>query len=475
MTTTTPTGPDTTRQLSAWAAGFRLQDVPSEVVERMKALVLDYLRVVAVGAQLPWSRAARRLAVEMGGHGTSTILLCGDRLDAARAAFVNGAYAHACDLDDTHVGSMHHAGASILPAVFAVAEREDCSGRALLEAAIVGYEASLRIGLATQPAMFQRGFMATPTCGTFGAALAAGKLLGLSATDLAGALGAAGAYAGGLAQFYHSGSVIKRINGARAAEAGVTAALLTRAGIWGPRDILEGEAGFFHAFAGRAVPERITDDLGRGYRLMGVSTKVHAGAGRLQATVDAGLELGANHALRPEVITDVEVGIPAVIQGRLTHTEPPDLQSAQLSVPFSLAMALALGRTRGAQAAMRREDYETALESPAVRALATRVRCVVDAEIEAGTNTEEVPSRVTVRLADGTEHVARVAHPRGSPHRSMTWEELHALFEDSIGDALPASNRATVLDLVRALDRDASPRAIAAAFFAQAQWRDDHL
>jgi hypothetical protein len=110
---------------------------------------------------------------------------------------------------------MHHPGASVLPAVLAIAERDDLDGRAVLEAAICGYEASLRIGLATQPAMFQRGFMATPTCGTLGAALAVAKLLKFNAQDMAGALGAASSYAGGLAQFYHSGSFIKRINGGR--------------------------------------------------------------------------------------------------------------------------------------------------------------------------------------------------------------------------------------------------------------------
>ena len=110
------TGKGTTAVLAEWAAGFRLEDAPDAVVDRMKALVLDLLRVVAVGVRMPWSRAARRLALQLGGKGSSTVLLCGDHLDAARAAFVNGAYAHACDLDDTHVGSMHHAGASILPA-----------------------------------------------------------------------------------------------------------------------------------------------------------------------------------------------------------------------------------------------------------------------------------------------------------------------------------------------------------------------
>ena len=465
----------TTAQLAEWAASFRLQDAPDEVVERMKALVLDLLRVCAVGARLPWSRAARKLQLELGGRGESSILLSGERLDPARAAFVNGAYAHACDLDDTHVGSMHHPGASVLPAVLAIAERYNLDGRAVLEAAICGYEASLRIGLATQPAMFQRGFMATPTCGTLGAALAVAKLLKFNAQDMAAALGAASSYAGGLAQFYHSGSFIKRINGGRGAESGVMAALLTKEGIWGPRDILEGESGFFRAYAEKFDPLKVTVDLGRGFRLMEVSTKAHAGAGRLQATVDAGLALGAEHKLAPEQIADVEVGIPKVVAGKLTHGDPPDLQSAQLSIPFSLAMALALGHTRGPQAGIRRNNYETALKSPAVCALSTRVRCVVDAEIEAGTNTEEVPSRVTIRLAEGRSLIARVEHPRGSPHRRMSWDELSALFRDTVADALMPASLAKVLDLVAALDRDTRPREIVRSFVAVPGWleRDD--
>ncbi len=466
-------GNGTTAQLGEWTANFRLEHAPAAVVERMKALVLDLLRVVAVGAPLPWSKAARRVALDLGGHGTSTVLLCGDRLDAARAAFVNGAFAHACDLDDTHVGSMHHPGASVLPAVLAMAERENSSGPALLEAAICGYEASLRIGLAVQPAMFRRGFMATPTCGALGAALAVGKLLRFGPADMAGAMGAAASYAGGLAQFYKSGSFIKRINGARAAESGVVAALLTQAGIWGPRDILEGEAGFFRAFADVSDPAKVTGDLGREYRLMEVSTKIHAGAGRLQASNDAGLSLGSEHALSADQIVDVEVGIPKVIQGMLTQADPPDLQSAQLSVPFSLAMALTLGRERGARAAIRREDYEAALGSPAVRALSRRVRCVVDAEIEAATNTEEVPSRVTLKLADGRELVARVDHPRGSPHRRMAWDELRALFQDTVAAVLPAEPIRRVVDLVAALDATSTARDITAAFVAEPGWLED--
>ena len=166
----------------------------------------------------------------------------------------------------------------------------------------------------------------------------------------------------------------------------------------------------------------------------------------------------------------MEVGIPKVIQGRLTQANPPDLQSAQLSVPFALAMALTLGQSRGKQAGLRREDYETALLDPAVQALSARVRCIVDAEIEAGTNTEEVPSRVTIKLADGSVHTAREDHPRGSPHRRMSWDELSALFRDSTGDALPEPSKNKILDLVAGLDRGSKPHDITALFVAPPGW-----
>ena len=461
-----------TAYLSEWAAGFRLQHAPREVVERMKALVLDLLRVVAVGAKLPWSRDARKYALRLGGKPSSTVLWYGDRMDPPRAAFVNGSFAHACDLDDTHVGSMHHSGAAVLPAILAVAEQDNASGRALLEAAIVGYEACLRIGLAVQPQLFQKGFLATATVGPLGAALAAGKVMGFKAQDLAGTLGSACTYAGGLAQFYKSGSVIKRVNAGKAAECGVISALLVRDGIWGPRDILEGAAaGFFRAFSDAPRPEKVTGDLGRGYRLMEVSTKVHAGAGRLQATNDAGLALASAHQLAPAHIADVEVGIPKVIQGMLTKNDPHDMQSAMLSVPFSLAMALALGRKRGPAAGITPTDYDDLIGDREVRALSMRVRCVVDPEIEAKTNTEEVPSRVTLKLADGRTLEAKVDHPRGSPHRPMAWDETAALFRDTVAGDLPARSIDKVVRLVADLDGKARARELARAFVVPAKPR----
>ncbi len=453
-----------TLALATWAAGFRLEHAPVEVVDRMKLLVLDFFRVVAVGAGLPWSRGARNLMLELGGNGTSTVLLYGDRLDASRAAFVNGAFAHACDLDDTHVGSMHHAGASILPAVFAMAERTQASGKQVLEAAICGYEASLRIGLAVAPSAFHRGFMPTSSSGVLGAAIAAGKLLDFQAQEMAGALGAAANFAGGLAQFYKSGSTIKRINGGHAAESGVVAALLTRHGISGPTDILEGESGFFRAFADQFDASHIEAALGQEFRLMEVSTKVHAGAGRLQATTDAGLALASEHQFTADQIVDIEAAIPKVIQGRLTHASPQDMQSAQMSVPFALAIALTIGSRRGANAGLRPDDYELGLASSEIQALAVRVRCVLDDEIERATTSEEVPAKVTVRLADGRLLTARVAHPRGSPKRRMSMDEVRALFCDTAAPLLPDAQIARVTELVTDLDRIERAEELVTAF-----------
>jgi 2-methylcitrate dehydratase PrpD len=150
----------------------------------------------------------------------------------------------------------------------------------------------------------------------------------------------------------------------------------------------------------------------------------------------------------------------------LTKNDPHDVQSAQLSVPFALAMALSLGRTRGADAGMRPEDYEKAIVDPTVKALALRVRCVVDPEIEAKTNTEEVPSRVTLKLADGTQLEARIDHPRGSPHRPMAWNELAALFRDTVFGTLPEPSIAKVLDVLARLDGEATARDVTSIFRA---------
>src|SRR3984957_15350205 len=186
----------------------------------------------------------------------------------------------------------------------------------------------IRIGLSIQPSHFGRGFQSTATCGGFGAAVAAARLAfnGAKAADhkIASSIGLVASFSGGLTQFYQSGSTVKRIHAARAAENGVTAALLVAQGFSGPTDIIEGSNGFARAYADAFEPATITGNLGSTYLLDGVTVKGHAASARVQAAIEGVLHLGREHRVAAADIADLYVGIPAVILGRLTIPGPGD-------------------------------------------------------------------------------------------------------------------------------------------------------
>ncbi|MGH9356978.1 MAG: MmgE/PrpD family protein [Terriglobia bacterium] len=414
-----------TLALAKFAAALRGEHLPQEVSERIGELFLDYLRVASIGASTPWSEWARAYVARLGGKGKASILFSSGRTNPVQAAFLNATYAGSIDSDDTHVGSMLHPGTIVFSAALAVGTEIGASGRDFLAAVAAGYEAMIRIGLAVQPTHFRRGFQSTSTCGGFGAATAAAKLLfrgdaAVQQRRIAETLGLVGSFAGGLTQFYHSGSTVKRIHAARAAENGVAAALLASEGFSGPVDVLEGKDGFARAYADEADFGLLTDELGNRFRLLEVAFKVHACSARIQAAVEGVLELGRDHGFRPEDIAEICVGVPSVIAGRLTIPRPVDLQAAQMSLPFSVALAASKARKAGSGFALDVADYGRGLSDPAVQAVESRVRCNVDSEVEAATTAESVAAKVVVRLRSGTEHASFVLAPKGSPSRPLT-------------------------------------------------------
>jgi 2-methylcitrate dehydratase PrpD len=442
-----------TAHLAAWAAEVHYGEVPPAVTDFAKGLILDFIRATATGARTPWATGVRDLIVQLGGSGRSTTFFFGDRLDPARAALVNGALAHATDMDDTHVGAMLHPGAAILPAVFAVAEDIDAPGQEVLSAMVVGYETAVRIALAVQPSHFQRGFQATATCGVFGAAAGAGRLLHLDADALAGALGIAGSSAAGLAQFYYSGSLVKRIHAGCAAQSGVMAALFAGAGLEGPRDILEGEAGFGHAYADKFDPTRILSGLGTDFKLPEVTIKPHATSARFQSAVEVALVLAAERGIRTEDIVAIEVAIPRVILGKLTQRNPPDVSAAQLSLPFTVGLAFTLGQRRGGELPLTVDDYRTWLDDAGVRRLARVTECRVDDEIDAGTTDECVPARISVTLADGSAQIGFIERPLGAPGRPLSPAQRDSLFSASLEGIASAAVAKGITEAVEELDQ----------------------
>lgn len=431
-----------TAAVGSFAAKLLSQCLPQEIEAKLGELFLDYLRVASIGERMPWSAWAREYQRSLGGHGKSCVLYSEQKTNPVQASFLNATYAGSIDSDDTHVGSMLHPGAIVFSAALAIATDIGSSGRQFVSAVAAGYEAMIRIGLAIQPSHFRRGFQSTSTCGGFGAATAAAMLLSDehdTARRISETLGIAASFAGGLTQFYQSGSTIKRIHAAHAAECGVSSALLALQGFSGPVDILEGANGFARAYADEAKFNLLTDGLGSDFRLMEVMVKGHACSARIQAAVEGVFELAKAEEFAPGDIEAIHVGIPSVIAGRLTLPDPVDLQAAQMSMPFSVALAVSKLRHSKPTVALEISDYESGLKDDDVRALQDLIHWEIDAEVEAATTTESVPAKVAIRLKGGREVAVFVLAPRGSPARPVTHEEQVQRFHIEVGRRLSYS------------------------------------
>jgi len=431
-----------TARFAAWAAGVGTSGLPPEVVARAKALTLDLVGSIVRARHEAESTPALLAAVRALGLSGGTASVFGDaaRYTPAGAALMNGALAHSLDFDDTHAAGSLHPGAAVIPAAFAAAELAEAEGARLIAAIVAGYEAAIRLALALPAAdHYDRGFHPTATCGAFGGAVAAAQVLGLDAKGIEDALGIVLSQASGSLQFLANGAWTKRFQVGWSAMAGLAAALLAREGFRGAAEAIEGRHGFLRAHAPAPAPDRVLDGLGESFALMATAVKPYPSCRYGHAAIDAALALRAAHGLAAEEITAVTVHLPAkgmllIGEPAARKAEPANVVDAQFSGPFVVAAALATG-TLGW------ESYAL-LDDPAVRALARRVRCVEDPEIEA-----EFPAnmagRTTVETARGS-FTAKVVVPKGEPGNFMTEAELAAKFH-GLADAILSPARASAL------------------------------
>jgi 2-methylcitrate dehydratase PrpD len=454
VTSTTDNKP--TRALAAFTAHFDPKTLPAEVRQKLGWLLLDYLRVSSIGARLPWSDWARRYVGVVGKAGASHALFSADLLNPQHATFLNVTFGSSFDADDTHVGAMLHPGVAVWSAALASAEHAGAAGADVIAAVVAGYETIIRIGLSLQPSHFKRGFQSTGTCDAFGTAAAAGRILfrGSAAEQkILDAIGLAGSYPSGVAQFYYSGSSGKRIQAAHAAQMGVAAALLTQQGFSGPADIIEGTGGFARAYADRWDPATIEEGLGTRFHLMDVLMKSHAAAARVAAGIDGMLALRQQHGFGVNDIAKMHLGIPRIIQGRLTNPHPVDLQAAQMCLPFSVAVAAKIPLKPGEVATIAVADYEAALADKSLHALEERTTTALDDEVEAASNELSTAARVSVELRDGRKLSLLVPAPKGSPAQPFTATEHEARFTQELSTRISAQACAEIIAVAKDLDR----------------------
>lgn len=436
--------------LAAFARELRFDDIPPDVVSKAKQHLLDALGIAIASSAYPFGEAVAATARRWGGQAESTLVAFGDRLPAPSAAMVNGTLIHSLDYDDTHMGSIVHVSAPTVPAALAVGEARGASGREVLAALIASYEATIRIGLAAPGRFHDRGFHATPIAGVFGAALAAGRLLGLSEQQLTWALGIAGSQATGLQEFINDGTWVKRFHPGWAAHGGVVAAELASNGFTAPARVLEGRYGLYNVLLGpdKFDQATITAGLGSVWHTREITFKPYPCCHLLHAFIDAAIAAKREGKVRVEEIERIECRIPATPQHLLC--EPLDAKYAPLttyqamfSLPYAVAVAL-LDERAGL-----RQFSEQRIREPQVLELARRVVWTDDPE---SLYPRYFSGYVKIQTRDGRTVEHRESYNRGCPENPLAYEDLVSKFRDNAEPVLGAQKADAVVRLVEQLD-----------------------
>lgn len=402
----------------------------------MKRLLLDYCGVALAGSRAETGAIAGRFAIEIGGDRQATVIGTSAQVPAVHAAFANAVAEHSIELDDVDDMALFHYGPPVVSAALAVAEWKHAGGRSLLTAMLAGCEMTNRLSLATNPELRNRGFHTTPTCGVFGAAIAAGRLLGLSEDALTSALGLAGAQAGGLMEMYGP-SMQKRINPGPAARDGVGSAVLAGMGFTGADTVLDGERGFGAAFAGGLNLDALLAGLGRDVPVT-VEYKPYAAARPIHNAIDCALILRNEHGVDPAQIAKVVVYRHPAWADYHLNASPTTYHEAQVSLPYSTSLAFIEGRALPDQYA------DDRLSRPDLVGLTHRVSIATDDTLPRG-----VSCRMVVTMNDGTEVQCQVDDPKGSIGNPMSDEELAAKFALLAGPVIGEARVSEVVDAVR--------------------------
>ena len=342
-------------------------------------------------------------------------------LTASGAAFVNGTAAHGEDFDDTFEGGPVHAGAVIVPAVLAACERHNADGRMALTGIAVGTEVLCRLSLVVPKAVHKAGFHPTAIFGAMGAAAGVGAALGLNARQIVDALGIAGSMAGGIIEYLAEGAWTKRLHAGWAAQSGIRAALLAKAGFVGPRTVFEGVHGLFHGFAHTTEGnyDALTGDFGTRWVTDTLAFKPYPCGTMAQPYIDCARRL-AGRGVRAEDIREIVCEVAEGTVHRLWEPladkqRPRNGYSAKFATPYLLAAGFVHGGV-GLSA-----FTEAAIKEPDVLALAAKVKFVIDPQNPYPTN---YTGHVAATMKDGSLIEERQPHLRGGAQEPLTRQDV---------------------------------------------------
>ena len=369
--------------------------LPEDVIHHAKRCILDFLGVALAGSSIGAAALITDVIRNMGGEEEAVIIGDGIRIPALSAALVNGVRGHTLDMDDGHRYANAHLGVAVIPAALAVAEKEDLSGKELVESIVVGYETMIRVATAINPSHLQRGFHTTGTVGPIGAAAACSKLLGLNAEGVKNALSIAGLQGAGLLEVATSGQMMKPLHPGKAAQAGVLSSLLAQKGAEGPDLIFEGEKGFFRAFSDVNALGNFASDLGSNFDIRNTYFKMYAACRHVHPTLDALKTIMEAHEIDLDEIKHIDVSTYSVayrLTGQKSGAETE--LAAKFSLPISVGLMLVYGKAGVDQYSLEH------IRNPLVQDIADKVTIQVD-EARDDVYPEKRGARITIDTTQG--------------------------------------------------------------------------
>ena len=433
-------------KLASFITDLRADRLPANVIEMAKLCVLDWLASAIAGGTTRPIQMFVNVARGLGGTPQATVIPDGFKTSCHLAALVNAASSHVVEMDDLHKPSVLHPAAPVIPAALAAAERDGIAGPEFLTAVVAGYEVAISAGEALGPSHYHF-WHTTATCGVFGAAAAAGKLLRLTPEQIVWALGSAGTQSAGLWEFLVEGAMSKQLHLGKAAADGLLAALLAEQGLTAASQIFEGEKGLAQATSAAPELARLTEGLGtRPLRILENSFKAHAACYHIHSSIDAALALKTRLNAKPTEIKRIAVRVYSAALDLLEKIEPASPYAAKFSIPYCIATALLHGRVG-------LDDFtQEGVHNPAVRQLMSTVVLHRDPELDR-VYPDKWPAIVTIETTQGIRHEARVDFPKGDPKNPMTPEELIAKFHALTVRILPEPSRSLLIERCLTLDK----------------------
>ena len=435
---------DVTAKIAQFVVNLKPESIPEKAVQTAKIAVRDCLGVALAGSIEEDAKICAQIARQESAREETTVIGQGFKTSALNAALANGTAAHALDFDHSFT-IMGQPTAPIIPAIFALGESLGASGRQLIEAYVAGFEVTGKLAHSLSDSAHD-GWHAPSTIGSFGAAAACAKLLGLNASQVEMALGMSASMASGIVANF--GTMTKPLHVGLGARNGVLAAKLAQGGYTANGKAIESGFGFYQVLhEGTMIHEQPIAELGQSYALAieGIRIKPYPCGGLTHQVIDSVLDFRSKHGLTPEMIEAVDVDVVKHTFDRIVFRVPQTGIQGKFCMPYLVARAIIDGKV-GLEI-----FTDSAVRDQNVLKLAERVQMKLDPNLKK-TDAAGRPCRVTIRLKNGQTYTREAQHAKGGPEFPMTEEELRGKFAECARQAIDENGAARALDYIEKLD-----------------------